>query len=132
MKRYSVHEYPLRGFFSGMLYNRIHGVYTHKNGKGGLIVFPEDMTFVDNTVPEGMRSEGSYFTGRTVSKDGTAFSDMSICIDVRDMPSGHMMSLAMKYSRMYHRTVLLKDCDGKRVYSVKFNEVIDMREHLAA
>lgn len=132
MKRYNVHEYPFGGLFSGVLFNRTQGLYAGKDRKGGIIVFPEDMTFVDISVAKKMCSEGNYFIGRTTTKDGTVFSETSICLDLRDMYPENMMLLAMTYSRMYHRTVLLKNFYNKRIYSVKYNEIIDIRKYIAA
>ena len=132
MKRYSVHEYPLGGLLSGVFFDRMHDGYEGKDSKGGIIVFPEDMAFVDSSIAKKMRSKGNYFIGRTASKDGTVFSEKSICIEVGDMYPGNMMLLAMTYCRIYQRTVLLKDCNDKKVYSVKYNEIIDIRKYLVA
>ena len=134
MKRYSVKTFHNRLPFSSghRLYNQIEEVFTDKNRRGGVIVFPVELQDFDNSVVEGMCSEGYYFLGEYKTPDGAFFGKTSICIDVRDMASGNLMTLAMKCSRIYHCTVLLKDIDDHRLFTIHYNGPLKESLRLAA
>ena len=123
MKRYKVREFPCKGPFSSslILYHQLKDSLCAKLGKGGIIVFPEDMMDVDTSIVKGKCEQTEILSGRFTAKDGTIYSGTSICIIAREYSSGWLMSLAMKYSRMYGKTVLLKDFEDRRLFSVHFN-----------
>ena len=123
MKRYEVNEYNCKGIFSASryLYFMLRDTYKMKDRKGGIIVFPEGWRNIDTSFVKGQCREKYLIYGTHVLKDGTKFSDTSICLDVRDYSSGDLMSLALKYSRITGQTIILKDFEDKRMYNIHFN-----------
>jgi len=123
MKRYTVHEYPLRGAFSSSRYvnHQLRSTFPSRNRKGGIIVFPEDLMDIDTSFIKGKSHVDYLISGKYNGVKGATFSDTSLCLDVVDYNSGELMSLAMKYARLYGRPILLKDFEDKRFYNLKFN-----------
>ena len=125
MKRYTVYEYPCKGPFSSSLriYHMLKKSFKNKGKKitGGIIVFPQERMNIDTSFIEGNCREKYLISGVYTAKDGTKFSGTSICLEVDSYSDGDLMSLALKYSRLTGQTILLKDFEDRRLYSIHFN-----------